>query len=236
MRWGVAVAAIIMVATVAMAEDAGAWPPAITATAGLSWRNDRVHQNYGEMFALASAHFNNAISLRLAYLFDNTAYFQEHTISTDTAYSLQALPLWALQPFSIGVRYLYNTINQYSTRSNSLIPYIAFTTRYFTAQAGAHWKWTSFFTESPILEGNIALSVSVIPLRVGKWTAGITIANFDPLYAPNFWDFYLRCFTTYNIRPGMTACVGLFLYQTGLDGFTVRFYGAKLRGAITVTL
>jgi hypothetical protein len=185
--------------------------------------------------ARAGAAANDALSMPGGALFNGTRLFDERVWFLGAAVALPGSTLRFLAFFEVGLLYVYDDIPRYEVRSHSLMPLLSFKSRHVAASAGPHWRWTNFFGAATILEGQVALSLTVTPFIGDGWRAGAAVANFDEFYAGGLWDFYARVFFECRLREGLSLESSFSAYQSGLDGWTVSFYGCKVRSALRVS-
>ncbi|MDR3301808.1 MAG: hypothetical protein LBT01_04660 [Spirochaetaceae bacterium] len=204
---------------------------------GFDWKYNRTTRNHFEMFSYGSVQANNIYTVDAGFLFNGNHYFDESVSFLGAELSLSKVPVsffTFLRNFNIRLLYIYDAIPEYRMRSHSLIPSISFNSKYVEVSLGPHWRWTSFLGEAAILEGQAALSLVITPFTTEKWTAGINIANFDEYFPGGLWDFYLKIFCNYRLSKQLSLDNALYLYQSGIDGWTVTFYGFKARSALTL--
>jgi hypothetical protein len=200
---------------------------------GFDWEYNRTAKNYFEMFSYGSVQANNTYTINAGFLFNSNHYFDESVLFLGADISLSKVPVTFFSKFfTIRLLYIYDDIPNYQMRSHSLIPFISFNTKYVEISLGPHWRWTNFFGEATILEGQLALSIMITPFNTEKWTSGINVANFDEYYPGGLFDFYLKIFFDYHFSNDLSLDNALYLYQSGLDGWTVSFYGFKARSAL----
>jgi hypothetical protein len=202
---------------------------------GFGWQYDKTFYNDGEMFTKGLVILNNIYCFNAGFSFNNTSYYKELTTFFSGDVSLAMVPLRFADYIKIKLLYIYFDNPDYQWRANSLISLLSFNNKALSASFGTHLRWTSFFGEAVIQEGAWAVNITWTPFRIRRLEAGAVIANFDEFFQGNFWDFYLKFFFSYTLGEHITLDNSVALLQTGLDGFTVSFYGFKLRSAIRVT-
>lgn len=202
---------------------------------GFDWGFDRATRHYAEMFVQGGAKLNGICAFDAGVLFNNNRFFEERVSFVGAAVSLSKTPGALLSRFAVGLLYVYDDIPRYEVRSHSFIPSVSFKSKHFGVTLGPHWRWTNFFGEATILEGQLALSLTVTPFSGERWRAGFAIANFDEYFPGGFWDFYLNVFFAYRFNERLSLDTSFYAYQTGLDGWTVLFYGCKVRSALKLS-
>jgi hypothetical protein len=206
----------------------------ITLGAGANY--DRTFEWTGDFLLNTRFHPFNVCNAGAGLLLSQNEFYTEQTLFASLGASLSVIPWRPMRYFSADALYIYDTISDYETSSHSLVPLVAFTSTYFDAALGYSWLWTRFFDTDTILETKCALSLTARTLVLNKLSAGISIANFDEYYnPPNFWAMRLKFFADYRFNTHTTLNTGITLLQTGLDGFTTRFYGIQIRSALTLS-
>jgi hypothetical protein len=202
---------------------------------GVGWQYDRAFSHTGEMLAKGLFTLNNAYNINAGFSFNSNDYYQESTTFASGDMSLAMIPARLFSYFNFKLLYIYFDNPEYEWRVNSLIPMLVFNSSRVSASLGTHLRRTSFFGESSIQENMWAIDVVVTPLKLQRAEAGLAIANFDEFFQGGFWDFYLKLFLNYKLEDRISLDNSVTLLQSGLDGFTVSFYGIKIKSALRVT-
>jgi hypothetical protein len=130
----------------------------------------------------------------------------------------------------LGLSWIYNGLPEYDAHSHTVLPSLSWNAKYWGITIGPGFRFSSFFSESPIFETTLSVGIYANFVNNEKLRIGVSLANFNDFQANNF-ALYSLCFNSaVRITPHWSLLNELELKQSGGDGLTAAFYGIAMRG------
>jgi len=195
------------------------------AEAYLCWEYNRNYVFLGDISAIGGVELNNRLKFR-----SGISLGWADNITDIKTFSSARFGLFAKWPLGVEFSWIYNGLPEYETHSHTVLQFISWNAKYAGITIGPGFRFTSFFSESPIFETTLSVNVYANFINNEKLRIGVSVANFNDFQARNF-AFYSLCLNSaVQINRRWSLLNELELKQSGGDGLSTVFYGIAMRG------
>jgi len=187
---------------------------------------NRTYNFVGGFSATGKIEFNNRVAVKEGIYLN---YWPEDVnmikIFTNATYRILAnLPL------DVKLAWAYNGLPDYETHSHAVAPIISWNDKFFGISAGYGFRFTSFFSERPLIEHMLPMGIYVNFINNKKICVGMSLANYTDFQIDSFIEFALAAKVSLRIDNHLTLINELEFRQSGIDGLTAAVHGVVWKG------
>jgi hypothetical protein len=186
---------------------------------------NRSSNYHGEMSVIGTIELDNLYQFRGGGSIGRTTRYTDVNTFISAKYS----PFLTL-PLSFSVSYIYNGLPANEVHSHSILPLISFNTERAGGSAGVNFRFTSPFSESPILEPILSFYGYYNFINMDTLHMGAAIGNFNEFHVNYLRELSLRFHILLYLGDNWTITNEIELMQRLFDG--LNFYGFAWRGGV----
>ena len=181
---------------------------------------NRSFYGYGEMGLTGALELNNRYNLNGGFLLGITGYHVEIKLFT----GVHITP-WIRIPLYFSLAYMYDDLPKYSSRSNTLLPFVSYNGKWAGVSVGTSFRFSSFFRERALFEPLLSMSVYGNFVNNEKLRIGLATANFNDFDAGNMGSYSISLNSVIHINEQWSIINELEVIQSGSIAFSANFYG-----------
>jgi len=187
---------------------------------------NRTFDFVGGLSATGKIEFNNRVAVKEGIYLN---YWPEdvNMIKIFTNATYRILADW---PLDVKLAWVYNGLPDYETHSHAIVPIISWNEKYYGISVGYGFRFTSFFSERPLIEHMLPMGIYVNFINNKKLCVGMSLANYTDFQIDSFIAFALAAKVSLRIDNNLTLINELEFRQSGADGLTNTVHGVVWKG------